>query len=145
MCVQYGLIILTFCNVSEIRHKSIPELRNSLSKTDLQDTALGILIFSILLRSNTPSKKQSHIWPRQRAIGLSSSHPRSLPGLLPLVLGAPSSLPTVFCLASLALSKWEVRATDYSHGKMRMPPVFTGRQDVICILSRPATNFYIAI
>jgi hypothetical protein len=46
------LTILVHCTISALSPKSIIELRNTLSKTDSQDTAPEILKFSDLLNLN---------------------------------------------------------------------------------------------
>jgi hypothetical protein len=52
-------------------------MSNTLSKTDSQDIAPGILIFSDLLNlklwNKSPSKKQGHIWPWLWHIGLKAA------------------------------------------------------------------------
>ncbi len=47
--VMSDLTYLVYCTISVISQKSISELRNTLSQTDLQDTAPGILRVSDLL------------------------------------------------------------------------------------------------
>ncbi len=68
------LTFWVYFTISALSQKSIIELRNTLSKIDSQDTAPGILKFWDLLNfkflSNSPSKRQGHIWPGQWEIGL---------------------------------------------------------------------------